>query len=463
MAVSLVGTPSSGTSGSATAPSFTTTWPSGYTVTAGDVGILVGHMSATALSMGTPTGWSAVPGITNPTSEGSNSRTYVWRRVLQAGDSPPTITNSGSLTGGWSLTVYRGADPASPVGAAAAAVAAAATSCVLPTLAAVSAGSVLHGFGQARVGSGTIPNGLTWQGTYTRPVDVATSRITSAANLRLSQAYRAADTAGSYGGEPVTVGNTVASSMIVGLVEVREAAASPSSVTLTPAACDVMAVPVGAVPQPVSVPLSPVLLGVLVPPVGPVPQPVAVTVTAAVVTLAALGAGAAPGPVLVPLVPAVLVVSGQPVAAVAAPLTVTLTPAGIALAAVAVGALPHPVNLAVTPAHFAVAAAPAQPNPLPVTVAVTPAVAAVVGSGVQAAPLPVTVTVTPAALPVVAVPPEAAPAPSAVHLTAVHLLLAATPVAGAPRPVAAAHRVTARTVAARVTWTTIPTAVRRSK
>lgn len=231
MAVSFVAA-SSGTSGSATSASFATTLPAGWA--AGDVAILVGHVSAATLTMTTPAGWTAIPGITNPTSEGSNSRIYAWYRVLQAGDTAPTITNSGSVIGGWDMAVYRGADQASSIGQAAAGTAAV-TSRALPSLTGVAAGSALHAFAHARVATGTIPTGLNWAAAYTESLDVATSRATSAANVRLANGRQVVSAAGNYGGETVTVANTISSSMIVGLVEIKAAAPTPSTVALTPA------------------------------------------------------------------------------------------------------------------------------------------------------------------------------------------------------------------------------------
>lgn len=220
MAVSYVGA-TSGTSVAGTTSSFVTTLPAGWV--AGDVAVLTGHVSATSLTMATPAGWTAVPGVMNPTNESTNSRVYAWYRVLQAGDTAPTVTNSGAVTGGWEMAAYRGADTVSPVGQASTATAAA-TSATLPTLAGVGAGSGLHAFGHARVASGTIPSGLTFNAAYTEVVDVATSRATSNANLRLAGAYRLVASAGSYGGESVSVANSVSSSMVVGLVEVKAAA-----------------------------------------------------------------------------------------------------------------------------------------------------------------------------------------------------------------------------------------------
>lgn len=95
----------------------TAAWPSGYSVVAGDVAILIGagrHNNGTSLAPSAPTGY------TQAATSFSESGTYdlqvtVWYRVLQTGDTPPTLTvptayggNSGGLSA--QVAIYRGVD-----------------------------------------------------------------------------------------------------------------------------------------------------------------------------------------------------------------------------------------------------------------------------------------------------------------------------------------------------------------
>ncbi|MFG2165521.1 hypothetical protein [Micromonospora chersina] len=226
MAVSYVGV-TSGNSAGGTSTSFVTTLPAGWA--AGDVAVLSGHVRGTSLTMSTPAGWTLVPGPTWPVNQGTNSRAYAWFRVLQDGDAAPTITNSGAMTGGWSMTVYRGADTASPIGQVGTS-AVSGTSLTMPALTGVLAGSALAAAAHAGVSTGTIPSGLTFDAVYTEVADHATSRATSSANQRMAAAYRLIGSAGSYGGESVTVANAVTSSMVAVLVEVKQAASADATV-----------------------------------------------------------------------------------------------------------------------------------------------------------------------------------------------------------------------------------------
>ncbi|MEV4271935.1 hypothetical protein [Micromonospora aurantiaca (nom. illeg.)] len=217
MAVSYVGATSD--TSVTTATTFPTSFPAGWA--AGDVAILAGHISAANLTMSPGAGWSAVPGISNPVDQGANSRAYVWYRVLQSGDSAPTITGSGAITGGWEMVVLRDT-AASPFGQVGTNSTAAGTSVALPSLTGVAAGSALVGIAHARVATGTLPNGINWDAAYTEVTDVSTSRATSAANLRNASAYRLIASAGTYGGESVAVNNSISSSMIAALIEVLQ-------------------------------------------------------------------------------------------------------------------------------------------------------------------------------------------------------------------------------------------------
>ncbi|MGW1057620.1 hypothetical protein [Micromonospora rubida] len=226
MAVTIVGV-TSGTSGAATSTSFVTTFPSGWQ--AGDQALLIEHVSGSALSGSPSAGWTAPSGPTWPAQDGSASRLYAWARTLQTGDSPPTLTNTGSVTGGWMLIVARGTSGI----AQAAAATASGTSVTLPTLTGVAAGSGLLAAAHCRVASGTIPTDLTWAAGYTELADVATSRATTNANVRTACASRVVGGSGSYGGEQVT--SDVTGSMIGLLVEVTAAGdpgVAPDGVTV---------------------------------------------------------------------------------------------------------------------------------------------------------------------------------------------------------------------------------------
>lgn len=229
MAVSYVGA-TSGSSGGATSTSFATSLPSGWA--ADDVAVLAAHVSGGVLTISTPAGWTLVPGVSWPVAEGSASRMYVWYRVLQGGDSAPTLTNSGSVTGGWEMQAFRGGSTSTPVGDADT-FTAAATSIGLPTLTGVLDGSMLAVSVHARVASGTIPTGIDPDGAYTETVDQATSRGTGSANVRAEAAYRAISSAGSFGGESFAVANGVTSSMVAALVEVVAGVTQVSASTAT--------------------------------------------------------------------------------------------------------------------------------------------------------------------------------------------------------------------------------------
>ncbi|MEU4590045.1 hypothetical protein [Micromonospora aurantiaca (nom. illeg.)] len=210
----------SGNSAAGTSTSFTTTFPGGWS--AGDVAVLVGHVSATNLTMSTPAGWTAVPGPSWPVNESTNSRMYAWYRVLQGGDSAPTISNSGAVTGGWEMVVVTGVSPSTPLGQVATATASG-SSIALPSVTGVAAGSLLLADVHARVASGTLPSGLDTATGYTEAVDHGTSRATGNANLAMGAQHATAATAGAYGGESVAVTNGVTASMIALLVELLAA------------------------------------------------------------------------------------------------------------------------------------------------------------------------------------------------------------------------------------------------
>ncbi|MFI7073569.1 hypothetical protein [Micromonospora sediminicola] len=225
MPVAIVGAPTADNTGTATSTTFTITLPSGWQ--AGDRALLVVHISGGSLTATTPTGWDLLDGVTWPVNEGSSSRLYAWTRVLQSGDGGFSLGLSGSVTGGWSMSCWRGA------GTIAQAVpsTAAASPLTLASLAGVGAGSALVAAAHARVSSGTIPGSLGWDGVYTTPPDQATSRSTGSANVRMGVAYRTVSTAGAYGGEQVTADQPA--SMVGLLVEVTSASSTVTGAVAT--------------------------------------------------------------------------------------------------------------------------------------------------------------------------------------------------------------------------------------
>lgn len=201
----------SGNGAAATPTSFNTSFHANWLP--GDTALLSGHVSATSLTMSVPGTWAdALAGL--PINQSTNSRAYVWARRLAVGDTAPTITNSGSVTGGWTMLIFRGASGL--IGQASSATAGAATSINNASLTGVLAGSALASFQHARVASGTIPSGFTPPGTYTEPTngDHATSRVTTGANMRMEAAYRLISTAGNYGGDTFSVTNSISSSIV---------------------------------------------------------------------------------------------------------------------------------------------------------------------------------------------------------------------------------------------------------
>ncbi|MFJ1539295.1 hypothetical protein ACIODS_12200 [Micromonospora chalcea] len=224
MAVTPVGTPTSGSTAAGTSNTLTITLPDGWQ--AGDRALLVVHISGGSLTATTPDGWDPLDGVTWPITEGSNSRLYGWTRTLQAGDAGFNLGISGAATATWSLSCWRGSagTPRAVTSTAAA------SPLALPTLTGVGAGSALVAAAHARVGSGTIPGTLGWT-TYTPTVDVATSRATGSANVRAGLAHRITATAGSYGGEQVTADQPA--SMIGLLVELASAVTTVSGQVAT--------------------------------------------------------------------------------------------------------------------------------------------------------------------------------------------------------------------------------------
>lgn len=114
-------------------------------------------------------------------------------------------------------------------------------------------------------------------------------------------------------------------------------AGGASSVTLTPAALHLAAVPLSAQPGPVTVALTPAVVQIAAIPVSPAPQPVTVALTPAGLHLVAVPVVAGSQPVTVALTPAAVHLAAAALSAQPGPVTVTLTPAALALAAVALG------------------------------------------------------------------------------------------------------------------------------
>lgn len=199
-------------SGATTQTSFSPGWPTAYSPVDGDDAILFLHFGGNSLTASDPAGWTACPGVSNPTTEGTASRAYAWYRRIAAADSAPTITVSGSATGVATLVVLRG-------GAAAGAGAqigqnaissSAGTSLDLPTLTGVVPGSMVVALWSARVPTGTaIPTDITPDPDYIERSDVATSRNTaSAQNVRQAASTRAITVAGTLSGDTFSTDQT---------------------------------------------------------------------------------------------------------------------------------------------------------------------------------------------------------------------------------------------------------------
>lgn len=298
MAVSFIAASTPYTTGSGTSSSFVIALPTGWA--AGDTCVLRVHISATSLTLTVPAGWSAPTGVTNPVNEGVNSRTYVLYRVMQAGDTAPTLTISGAATGGATMTCWRGGDTAAaPRGATATAAASLTTS--LPSLTSVPSGAGLDVSAHARVASGTVPTNLAFNVAYTERSDVATSRVTSNANMRMGVATRVTASSGTFGGESVSDASGVSASWVASMVEIVPA---PSSVTLTPATASFSAPAVTPVPQPVTTAITPATGTFSAPAVTPAGGPSTVALTPATATFSAPATTPVPQPVTVALSPA---------------------------------------------------------------------------------------------------------------------------------------------------------------
>lgn len=90
----------------------------------GDIAILSGTINSNTDTVNLPTGWTPHPDFAAGTGGGNFQPTtalthFCFYRVLQAGDSAPTLANSGGVAKSWAggIDIYRGADPANPIAA----------------------------------------------------------------------------------------------------------------------------------------------------------------------------------------------------------------------------------------------------------------------------------------------------------------------------------------------------------
>lgn len=212
---------SSGTSGTFTATEFDVALPTGWAP--GDTVILTEHHGGNSLTASISSGWEVIPGPSWPVTQGTNSRAYGWYRVMQTGDTGPTITLSGSATGGYVATLVTGST-LSPIGQVSTATASA-TSVGIGTLTGVLADSLVVAHAHARVPTGTTnPTGLTPDADYTERVDTGTSRNTATnQNVRIASSTRAVSSAGNLSGDTVSVTDAISSSLFVLAVEVLAA------------------------------------------------------------------------------------------------------------------------------------------------------------------------------------------------------------------------------------------------
>lgn len=246
MAVTFVGA-TAGNSGSATATTQVTSFPGGWQQD--DVAILFTGFGGNSIAVNSgTTGWTAITGFSNPQTQSTSSRGYAYRRVLQSGDTAPTIGYDGNITGGWAMIVVRGANTTTPVGQADDSNTSG-TSVNIASLTGILAGSMLVTLMHARVPSGTaVPAQFTPDADYTQPAGVvtATTRNTGTSqNVRLGGGYRAISSAGNYGGDTFSTDQT--SSIISLHVEVLSAAstvtgAAVGSVSISGAASGVRTV-----------------------------------------------------------------------------------------------------------------------------------------------------------------------------------------------------------------------------
>lgn len=228
MPVAFVGA-TSGNIGNTTVTSFNTAFHSNWS--AGDVAILSTHYGGAALTTTTPTGWTLLPGVTWPVDQGTNSRCYAYYRVLEPGDTAPTLAYSGFITGGWTMQIFRHAHATNPIGQAGATTALA-SSVDTASLTGVLGGSALAVHVSGRVATGTIPTGFTPDADYTEAVDHATARSTASQNVRMEAAYRLVSGPGSYGGagDAFTVTDGTSGSIIAVHVELLPGVAAATVV-----------------------------------------------------------------------------------------------------------------------------------------------------------------------------------------------------------------------------------------
>lgn len=206
MTVTFVGA-TSGNSGTATDTSQPTSFHANWA--ADDVAVLFVGFGGNSITVNSGmTDWTAISGFSNPQTQGTSSRAYAFYRRLQGGDTAPTIGYSGSITGGWTMLIFRGALlSGTPVGQAGASNAAAST-VNIASLTGVLADSMLAVLLHNRVPTGTaIPGTWSPDADYTQDASSihATNRNTATAqNVRYGSSYRAIAANGNYGGDTFT-------------------------------------------------------------------------------------------------------------------------------------------------------------------------------------------------------------------------------------------------------------------
>ena len=190
---------------------------------------------------------------------------------------------------------------------------------------------------------------------------------------------------------------------------------------------------VAAVIAYVTTSLTPATLALSGVAVDPDPGMVTVGLTSATLVLSSVAVDADPGPVSVALTPASLALMAVALDPAASGGTIDLIPAVMALGAVAVDPDPGPVSLTLTPAVLALGPLALDPDPGPVTLALTPAplsfsAVALDPQGSGGAGGTVLLTPAPLILSSVALDPEPGPVatsltPAVISLTAQPLLL----------------------------------------
>ena len=97
-----------------------TSFDSGWA--AGDVAIISGTLNSNTDTVNLPSGWTPHPDMTAGTGGGNHQPTsaithFCFYRVLQGGDTAPTLANSGGVAKSWAggVDIYRSVDQSTPV------------------------------------------------------------------------------------------------------------------------------------------------------------------------------------------------------------------------------------------------------------------------------------------------------------------------------------------------------------